>query len=94
VNIFIILFTTKGSSLEAENASTKAIPHVFIHDLRNKAVYPTFIETMTKEIILEIPKIIKRLKIIGSNFLLIFKINTYFLYMLCCPISPTSNLTV
>ncbi|GAB6529763.1 hypothetical protein bcgnr5412_39530 [Bacillus cereus] len=94
MNIFIILFTTKGSNLEAKNASTKAIAHVFIHDLRNKAVYPIFIETMTKEIILDIPKIIKRLKMIGSNFLLIFKINTYFLYMLCCPISPTSNLTV
>ena len=72
----------------------KAIPHVFIHDLRNKAVYPTFIETMTKEIMLDMPKIIKILKINGSNFLLIFKINTYFLYMLCCPISLTSNLTV
>jgi len=94
VNTFIILFTTKGSNLEAKNASTKAIAHVFIHDLRKKSVYPTFIETMTKEIILDIPKIIKILKIIGSNFLLIFKINTYFLYMFCCPISSTSNLTV
>lgn len=94
MNIFIILFTTNGSNLEAKNASTKAIAHVFIHDLRNKAVYPTFIETITKEMILDIPKIIKILKITGSNFLLIFKINTYFLYILCCPISPTSNLTV
>ncbi len=73
MNIFIILFTTKGSNLEAKNASTKAIAHVFIHDLRNKAVYPTFIETMTKEIILDIPKIIKRLKIIGSNFFIDFQ---------------------
>ncbi len=51
----------------------KQLPMFFIHDLRNKAVYPTFIETMTKEIILDIPKIIKRLKIIGSNFFIDFQ---------------------
>jgi len=73
VNIFIIFLTTKGSKLEAINATTKAIPHAFNHDLRNKAVYPTFIEVITKEIILDIPNIIKILKINGSNFLLIFK---------------------
>ena len=65
---FHYLLTTKGNNLEAKNASMKAIPHVFIHDLRNKAVYPTFIETMTKEIMLDMPKIIKILKINGSNF--------------------------
>ncbi|GAB6520036.1 hypothetical protein bcgnr5398_38170 [Bacillus cereus] len=73
MNIFIILFTTKGSNLEAKNASTKAIAHVFIHDLRNKAVYPTFIETMTKEIILDIPKIIKRLKNYRFKFFIDFQ---------------------
>ena len=47
----------------------KAIPHVFIHDLRNKAVYPTFIETMTKEIMLDMPKIIKILKLMVQIFI-------------------------